>query len=88
MADVLAELKALLWEWDPIVVKGYGAPPTEYDAYAPELLVLLRRAESLDNIQTYLDWLECQWIGLSRSGGRTADIAHRAKKIYSWKSTI
>ena len=87
MDDVLAELKALLWEWDPIGVKALDAPATEYDAYAPELLVLLRRAESVESLKAYLDWLECDWIELPQSGGRTSEIARRAAEIYRQNRT-
>jgi hypothetical protein len=82
VTDLLAELRALLWEWDPIGVRGLGGPSDEYDDYAPELLVLLRRGESAEGIKAYLDWLECDWIGLSQSGGQTAEIARRAEEIF------
>jgi hypothetical protein len=82
MSDLLDELKALLWEWDPIGVRDLGGPVDEYDDYAPELLILLRRGESVDSVKAYLDWLECEWIGLSQSGGQTEEIARRSKILF------
>jgi len=79
--DQLTSLKRLLWEeWDPIGVRTLGGPSDEYDDYAGELLVLIRRGESLAAVERYLDWVTLEWMGLSGTAGN-AEIAMKAISI-------
>jgi hypothetical protein len=81
MIPKLEDLKRLLWEqWDPIGVCG-GGPDDEYDSYAYEVWMRLKRGASTNEIADYLRWAETEHMGLSETPGKALEIARKAVAI-------
>src|SRR3954463_11842375 len=80
MLPSLDAVETLLWEeWDPIGVRQIpNWPMDEYDAYAADVLIMLRRGASALEIAAYLADLETGHIGFSRQSGRAMHVAQMA----------
>jgi hypothetical protein len=80
--DAHAQIKQiLLAQWDPIGVAEFPEAQDEYDAYVSEVYRLLSRRAGIDEIFTYLWWLETQHMGLSGDRQRTEEIAKRLYEL-------
>ena len=76
MITELETIKRILWEdWDPIGV-NHSAPDDEYDSYAFQIFVMLKRGLGLVEIRDYLEWAEVEKMGLPNSG-RHDEIARK-----------
>ncbi len=76
------ELRQILfWRWDPVGVAHYF-PNTadEYDDYAPQLVQLLRRGGTAEDVAGYLLRIEREQMGLSQIG----EVEDVAALIESW----
>ena len=80
MIDELEAIKRILWEdWDPIGVNHF-APDDEYDSYAFQIFVMLKKGQGLVEIRDYLESAEVENMGLPNSG-RHDDIARRIVQL-------
>jgi hypothetical protein len=65
----LEQLKQLLWkEWDPIGVNDLEGAEGEYDSYAFQIFVMLKRGDTEENILNHLNFIETQHMVLGLSG--------------------
>ena len=56
---MLERIQQLLWEdWDPIGVNAAPGAFGEYDAYAEDVLRLIRNGRGVDEIAEYLKWAQ------------------------------
>lgn len=60
----LMELRQILyWRWDPLGVNdAFPLNAGEYDRYADGLLTRLEAGAREDDVTTYLEWIEREWI--------------------------
>jgi hypothetical protein len=72
--------EVLSW-WDPIGVKEFGDPETEYERYIPEIVSLIE--DGLDEEQLYaeLERIEQEEMGLSGRCQRTRKAAKKLARI-------
>ncbi|CAE6737053.1 hypothetical protein R69927_05621 [Paraburkholderia domus] len=73
--------KILLKEWDPI---GVGASPEaddEYDSYVQDISRMLREEKTVDELYSYLRWIEVEHIGLDGDELHTRTVAHRLMSL-------
>lgn len=65
-AQLWLKVDRLLWEeWDPIGVNDYGGRDDEYRGYVPELIDLLERGASIEEISNRLSEIATKTMGLS-----------------------
>jgi hypothetical protein len=67
--------RALLEEWDPIGVKDSPHAQDEYDAYVSEVVALVTRHATSEEIFGYLWWLETEHMGLDGDWSATQKVA-------------
>jgi len=74
----LRTVERFLQAWDPIGIIedeiDNGAPPTEYDTYAPKVLTLLQRGVSADDLVNHLSGLRRE-MGLDPDDFRDREAA-------------
>ena len=82
MISALENLKRIFWqEWDPIGVNDVPEAMNEYDGYAFEVWMKLKRGASVEDVEVYLDWAELEHMGSQRSRGRNREAAEKAFQI-------
>ena len=65
-AELWTKVDRLLWvEWDPIGINDYGGPDDEYRGYVPEVVSLLERNASSEEIAKSLSEIATKTMGLS-----------------------
>jgi hypothetical protein len=80
--DELEQLKGLLWEeWDPIGVNDMKGAFGEYDSYAFQIFVMLKRGDSQERILNHLNFIETEYMRLGLSG-KNSKIADRIFEIH------
>lgn len=67
--------EVLLKKWDPIGIQAFSEAQNEYDSYVPELCELLMRRATVNEIVTYLWWLETEHMGLPGDRQKTEGVA-------------
>ena len=56
-----------LRDWDPLaVLRGCGAPESEYDAYAPHIVSMVAGDASVDDVTSHLGKLRTENLGAHR----------------------
>jgi hypothetical protein len=83
IAKLEALKRLLLEEWDPIGVAEAEGARDEYDNYAFNLFVMLSRGAAVEEIATYLDWVESEYMSLPLNADRNRAVAERARAIFS-----
>lgn len=72
----LAQVKALLREWDPIGVRpGVDAPANEYDSYAPAIVALVESGASAEDLAEHLGRVSTARMGLGARPARDLAVA-------------
>lgn len=70
-------VRKMLAEWDPVGVRGMPGAEGEYDAYVPEVVQLINRDPSEEEIFSYLWQLETDHMGLVGNEEATKEFARR-----------
>jgi hypothetical protein len=74
--DLRATVRDLLRrEWDPIGVFGFDGAEDEYDSYVADVLRLIEKNATADEIFKFLSWVEVDHMGLPGNPARTKQIA-------------
>ena len=66
----VTELRALVWEWDPVGLAAMGVPEDEYDCVVSPLLGRLHRAGSAEEVASFLEEFLPEHFGLSPGGAK------------------
>jgi hypothetical protein len=69
--------RILLKEWDPIGIGDSPEVDDEYDSYIPDDCLMLRESKPIEELYSYLRWLEVEHIGLEGDEVHTRNIANR-----------
>ena len=79
MGEEWGRVARALWEaWDPIGVRGMGAPDDEYDAYVDEVLEMLREGADEARLSSRLEAIAADRMGLP---GTKADADRAARAL-------
>jgi hypothetical protein len=63
--EQVRKVEGVLRRWDPIgVLPGECAPADEYDAYAPQIVSLIQRGGSMDQLLAHLSHLRTETMGM------------------------
>jgi hypothetical protein len=84
-SDGLARVCEFLREWDPIGVEPGapdGAPPDEYDSYAPHILRLLAEGETAKTIAVHLERIRMESMGIHQDSA--ADLTAATTMVQRW----
>jgi hypothetical protein len=82
------ELRDLWNEFDPIGVNSIeGWPKNEYDNYLGPTLRLLERGATHAEIQSYLEYVVGEYMGLEEAGVQRARSSNFAGKLQEWFSS-
>ncbi len=83
----IREVEKFLREWDPIGVTddlvADGLPPDEYDNYAPHIVGLLQRGETVEDLAAHLRYCRTGAMGLVEDDA--SDIAVATKILEWWR---
>jgi hypothetical protein len=72
----------ILWEeWDPLQLRDAADVPDEYDDYVPEMVALLERGASVDELADSLDRIYVSKMGSRTSSPPRAKSAHAAEAL-------
>ncbi|MEX3636813.1 hypothetical protein [Paraburkholderia sp. BR14320] len=69
--------KILLNEWDPIGIADFQEADDEYDSYVPYVSRMLREHKTVEELYTYLRWIEVERICLDGDEAHTRNIANQ-----------
>ncbi len=79
------EIRDLWCEWDPIGVTSLEDwPQDEYDSYLGPSLRMLETDASLQEICTYLAWVELEQMGLSETPAAQSGRLAFAARLREW----
>ena len=84
----LEYVRAVLRRWDPIAVidllKEDGLPLDEYDAYAPELLFILNRGGTVEDVRGF--FVQARMISMGLGEWRYTELEHTlAEELVRWR---
>lgn len=69
--------KILMRDWDPIGINDVPAAQDEYDAYASNVVQMLRRDASVDVLYLFLRQIETDHMGLTGDRETTRHVAEK-----------
>lgn len=70
-------VRTVLFEWDPIGVNGMPGAQDEYNSYVPDVVQLISKNASVEEIFSYLWKLETEHMGLVGNEPLTKEMAWR-----------
>jgi hypothetical protein len=75
-------VSGILWEeWDPLKLRGAANVPDEYDDYVPQMVALLQRGATEDEIAAELDKIYVFQIGSGALAPQHEDSVRAAKAL-------
>jgi hypothetical protein len=76
--------RILMEEWDPIGVRGVPEAADEYDSYLGQIGRRLHEGATVDEIASYLTWVEEDRMGLGPSDGARTSNQVLATRLRAW----
>jgi len=75
----MADVRARVWQWDPIGLVDMGAPEDEYDCLIGPVTSSLRRGVTADELTAALDEHVADHFGVTASGTQAF-----ARELVAW----
>ncbi len=80
---IIAQLREIWLQWDPLGVMSSGCPRDEYDSYLEPTLYYLESGVPTIEIEHYLTWVTSIWMGYQVSAREVHQFAVHLQEWYA-----